>query len=168
MGLEPTTFCMARRRQLLGRRRFVPANGALLRRGDESFFPRVWSRFDGIVSPKCPRRPPTPSGGLGSPPRVGRSRRAAQLRVPGAERAARGRRRPGRRTCRGCRARLVRRTRRAVHGRRVGVAEYGEVGSEALGGAAEPLRQRLRVDRELGRYGSHVIIRQGLALCRRR
>jgi Molybdopterin oxidoreductase len=55
MGLEPTTFCMASRRQLRGRGRFVPANGALLRRGDESFFPRVSSRFDGIVSPNCPR-----------------------------------------------------------------------------------------------------------------
>jgi hypothetical protein len=54
-------------------RPLCPANGPLLRRGDESFFPRVSSRFDrsdtdtsssprdaivrfdGIVSPNCPR-----------------------------------------------------------------------------------------------------------------
>jgi hypothetical protein len=55
MGLEPTTFCMASRPSLRGHNRFVPANGQLLRRGGTSFFPRVSSRFDGIVSPNCPR-----------------------------------------------------------------------------------------------------------------
>jgi hypothetical protein len=54
MGLEPMTFCMASRPSLLGRGRFVPANCALLRPGDESFFPRVSSRFDGVVSPIVP------------------------------------------------------------------------------------------------------------------
>jgi hypothetical protein len=50
----------------------------------------------------CRRPPWRPSVGLGSPLRVWRWRRAARSRALGAEPGVRGRRRPGRRTCRGC------------------------------------------------------------------